>query len=677
MTLNKQLSPVIRISQGERDASARATHLEAATRKFLVTTNERKQMSTKTNFKRIALVAIASLGLGVLSSVPSQAAITGLTVTTVDGTATLALADSTTAATVTIAGIMEQTDSMTVELVQMSAPAAGANHKVFWINLDSNTPQLATSSTLTDTQAIATNPALATVSSAVLQRLPVAATGTTSETAVAITSGAGTMKIRYTSLAAAGQSVSQKLGIQLDSASARTAGTYTYTVVVKAYNKGATGAELFTTPQPTQTITKTVNIVVAAPASASTVASSAYGFAFMSNTSTSKNDGIANQGDSSISVVATADGSTVGYVYVGVRNASNVSGTAVESLTAVVTGAGSVCTEGGVCGTNITVAAAGDYQFSLRANGTAGLSTITITSKVTAQTYTKSLTYFAKAASTITATVAAPLLRVGTNDKAVRGVALDANGVRWTGDAYIVASSAADALVAGSATTPVKCTYSASDLRHDCNVAAIAVGTAKFKIIDAATVALATATSNEITVTVTNAVVADVKISFDKATYAPNERARIYVTPVDAAGKEMQAGDYTNLFVSTGSSRGITVNGALSYTGTSTTADSMTAAHGVTTASIASSTSGAKAGSMQYTVYMPSAGGVVTLTATGGAGLAIANQGKAITASATVTDSGAAALAAVTALATTVASLKTLITTLTNLVLKIQKKVKA
>ena len=64
------------------------------------------------------------------------------------------------------------------------------------------------------------------------------------------------------------------------------------------------------------------------------------------------------------------------------------------------------------------------------------------------------------------------------------------------------------------------------------------------------------------------------------------------------------------------------------------------------------------------------------ISATGGASLPAAGQ-KAITASATVTDSGAAALAAVTALATTVASLKTLITTLTNLVLKIQKKVKA
>ena len=73
---------------------------------------------------------------------------------------------------------------------------------------------------------------------------------------------------------------------------------------------------------------------------------------------------------------------------------------------------------------------------------------------------------------------------------------------------------------------------------------------------------------------------------------------------------------------------------------------------------------------------MPSVGGTVTITAKGGSILPLANQ-VSVTASATIADSGAAALAAVTALATTVASLKTLITTLTNLVLKIQKKVKA
>jgi len=73
---------------------------------------------------------------------------------------------------------------------------------------------------------------------------------------------------------------------------------------------------------------------------------------------------------------------------------------------------------------------------------------------------------------------------------------------------------------------------------------------------------------------------------------------------------------------------------------------------------------------------MPVSGGTVEVKAKGGALLPVAGQVD-VTATATVTDNGAAALAAVNALATTVASLKTLITTLTNLVLKIQKKVKA
>jgi hypothetical protein len=211
-------------------------------------------------------------------------------------------------------------------------------------------------------------------------------------------------------------------------------------------------------------------------------------------------------------------------------------------------------------------------------------------------------------------------------------------------------------------------------LRHNCPVTTLTTGTAKFKIIDAATVALATATSNEITVTVQAATAASVKVEFDKATYAPNERAMIYVTPLDAAGKAMESKAYTQLFTAAG----ISVNGALSYTGTVTTADSLTAVASLTTAEQTSSTSRTRAGSFGFTVYMPSSGGTVTLTATGGASLPLAAQtANAVTATATVTDSGSAALAAVTALATTVASLKTLITTLTNLVLKIQKKVKA
>ena len=130
MASNKQVSPVIRISRGERDASARATHLEAANRKFLLTTNERKQMSSKTNFKRIALVAVAALGLGVLSSVPSQAVLSSGAVTVTNGTDTkrTAYTDSLTVgtqATVNVRAFADAAyDSITVTLGSgVTAPA--------------------------------------------------------------------------------------------------------------------------------------------------------------------------------------------------------------------------------------------------------------------------------------------------------------------------------------------------------------------------------------------------------------------------------------------------------------------------------------------------------------------------------------------------------------------------
>jgi hypothetical protein len=242
--------------------------------------------------------------------------------------------------------------------------------------------------------------------------------------------------------------------------------------------------------------------------------------------------------------------------------------------------------------------------------------------------------------------------------------------VNWAGTVYIYASAAADAAIAGS-TTPAACTWSSTYQWHSCDITGTAAGTAKFKAIDAATVATATVTSNEVSAVVNDKAVASVKLSFDKATYAPGERARIYVTPLDSAGKEIAAATFANL-LATG---GISTASALSYAGSTTTADSLTAVS-ITTKANSSSTSGAKAGSMEYTVYMPVAGGTVTISATGGSTLPVAAR-VAVSASATVTDSGAAALAAVSALATTVASLKTLITTLTNLVLKIQKKVKA
>ena len=88
---NKQVSAAVRILHQKRDASARATHLmvkndplityetgilgQATEKKFSsVTFLERKKMSTKTSFKRIALVAASALAIAGFSAVPSNAA---------------------------------------------------------------------------------------------------------------------------------------------------------------------------------------------------------------------------------------------------------------------------------------------------------------------------------------------------------------------------------------------------------------------------------------------------------------------------------------------------------------------------------------------------------------------------------------------------------------------------
>jgi len=614
-------------------------------------------MSTKTNFKRIALVAVAALGLGVLSSVPASAQTSGVTLTVTDGTSSFTKSDTTTAATINVKGLVEVDDSLTVTAVFKSRPSGG--NTVLWFALaDSATPTMATGRVI-DTQVAGSLGGLVA---------PAAArqgTGANKYSVLETTSAASI--IRFSSNDS--KNLDETLYFQIDSSTARTAGTYTYTIQLKAYDKSVAGgsgvAQLV--------ITKDINIVVAAASDVSTTPSAVTSFVdILASAQASGSDA----SDAVISSVSTA-GTAAGYIYVGNRNAAGGVSTARDSITATVTGAGQVCSAAlsasptaTACGKSVKVSAIGDYQFILQADGSSGSSLITVSSSVAGWTYTKSATFYASAAKTLTATVAHPLAKIGSNSGIVRVTGVDSSGSNWAGTPYIYASSATDALVGGS-TTPVACDAYSSTLGYAaCPITTLTTGTAKFKVIDASTVALATATSNEVTITVANATPATVKLSFDKATYAPNERARIYVTPLDSSGKEMQS--ITADLLASG---GITVNGAISYTGSTTTAESLTATS-ITTSASTSSTTGAKAGSMVYTVYMPSAGGTVTLSATGGTGLPVAGR-VAITATATVTDSGAAALAAVSALATTVASLKTLITTLTNLVLKIQKKVKA
>jgi hypothetical protein len=634
MTPKKQVSPAIRILRGERDASARATHLEAATRKFLVTTNERKQMSTTTNFKRIALVAVAALGMGVLSSVPSQAAFSGaagsqLTLSTTAATGSLngVASDSRTAGTLSISGLgLLGTESYSVTTVAKSVPATSSAValRMYIIDTAGSTGSVPTFLTQREAEAAAADSA----------PFPQLAADTISAASV---TGGGTQGY-----------IAAKFGFFQESTTARIAGTYVYTAIVTPYTaqSGAGTAQVID-----------LTVTIAAAASASTTVSPSLSTAFIGTSSSS------NTADSAIVAEATASATPAAYISVRTYNAATSA--AAESITVTISGAGTLF-YGTVGGSSLTIAGDGSEEIQVRPDGRSGVAVINVST--TTRTFAaKNVTFYAKAAKTLTASVFNPTLTLGSNPSAIAVTAVDANGTNWAGRAYIVASSATDALVGGSATTPVACTYEliADTKTHFCPVSTIATGTAKFKVIDASTVALATATSNEVTVTVANNPVASVKLAFNKATYQAGEKAYITVTALDAAGKTLQGQTFANL-LATG---GITTSYAFGAS-----SDTLTAVS-IDTSAYNSATAPATAGAKTYTVYMPTTGSV-KITATGGASVALSGQVE-VSATATVADSATAALAAVNALATTVASLRTLITTLTNLVLKIQKKVKA
>jgi hypothetical protein len=379
-------------------------------------------------------------------------------------------------------------------------------------------------------------------------------------------------------------------------------------------------------------------------------------------------DSTGDTSDGAVSALATVSATDTprGYITVSLRNASGSSGTAARESVTITTTAGTVG-DGTNRGRSVVLKynSTSSEVYKIWSDGTAGVGTITIsTPSVTFAS--KSVNFYAAAPKTITTTVLNDTLKVGSNTAAIGVKAVDANGLAWTGTLYVYSDTVGT--VSNDASS---CSYDATDARHECSLTGVTAGTAKITVRDAATVAAATVSATAVTVTVSTSAAAKFTMAFDKATYAPGEKATLIVTVVDSAGKAVADNTFANMFTSTG----ITLSTAA---GNGSDAVFSTPSASVTTASLASASSlyTTTTPVKTYTIYMPTNGGKFEASATGGASLPVAGQVK-VTATATITDNAAAALAAVTALATTVASLKTLITTLTNLVLKIQKKVKA
>jgi len=617
----------VRIHVGECGAVARALHhkakinsLPAVSENVLLTTNERKSMSTKTNFKRLALGVIAALGLGMLSVAPSQAVITGLTVTGANGTSTLTgtgfRSDSTTAAVVTVNALLDSAkDSITVTFVQKTVPTGSAANARLYFN-ETTTP--------TGSTAVETTTAVGATGQAATAYLAA------SDSHVGIVKDGGGSDI-FKIKGGVGY-VGAKFMLQLDSTTTRIKGTYTYTVIVKQFN-----ADDSTPLVADATTTQDVSIVIA---------DTAANIALTGATAIdpAKTTAVMNAGapttlsavDSAVAVVATA--SATNHATIQVKTYTADSNPAPESVTVTVTGPGVVTTsDGSIAGKSLTVVGTGgDTTFRIRADGTAGVASIVV--KTTTVTFpAKNVTFYAKAASTLVATVNQPVINTGSVDDVIRVTAKDADGNIWAGTAYIYASSAADALIAGS-TTPVACTFNTATSVHRCPVTGTAKGTANLKVIDAATVALATATSNEVSTRVSTGVATTAKLSFDKATYAPGEKAQLRVQILDEAGLAMPSKTVTAAFTAAiATTKDFSANSA-----------SLSSSADVVLQGATSSTSNTNAGYQTYVVYMPMSNGVITISATGSTGLALSGR-VAISASATVTNDDPAITAATAA----------------------------
>ena len=643
MTPDKQISPVIRISRGERDASARATHLGAATRKFLVTTNERKQMSTKTNFKRIALVAIASLGLSLFSSVPSsQAAIIGVpVVTATNGTATIQKSDSTTAATVAVKFNANQTtDSVTlhVSIGEMPSTATHDSRSIFVGQVD----------TLTTTGA--------NVKSTVSTAAPNVATAAafTSDTYLATANGTTKGPVEVEAAGTGQQAV--KFRYYLDTAVARVVGTYTFDYYTTVYSNGSEVAASAVFGQFTIVVTNSSTAAAGSVAAAGTSSALLYEGSTWASTEV----------DSSVSVIATPSGTAVAAIRVTLKTAAGLAARESLTVTSTVGNIGSACS---TAGKSLTIIgnADGINDLLICGDGNSGVSTITI--KSTSVTFSnKQVTFYGSTIAKITATALVTTIGASATN-AILAVPTDSQGnVVRSSDAVYAYSDAVSVINTGTAPAGTSCgSYNSDYEGFLCSLSGSNNGTANITIRNASTSSAATVASTAVALKVNTAAAASFTLAFNKATYAPGEKAYIIVKPLDAAKGAIGGTTMTNLLAAGG------ISSTMAFGSGS---DTLTAVTFTTGGTLASQGVASSEAIKLYTVYMPASGGTMTISATGGSLLPLAGQVK-VSATATVTDSGASALAAVNALATTVASLKTLITTLTNLVLKIQKKVKA
>jgi hypothetical protein len=551
-------------------------------------------MSTKTTFKRIALVTVAALGFGVMSVAPSNAVINADSLTLSAATASQTTAETATAtsavATLSFLG-GDVDDSMSVTASLVSGPATSTALPFIQ---------------LTETASASIDTATATIAAS--RAVGYGTAPNVASTVYNTTSGAAVVTAKY----------KVYLGTAITTAPT-VVGTYVVKLTPAVKSTGGGNATA-------QTLTITVT---AAPTLDTVVA-----------TATS----ILNKGET---VTATADA-----VVTGVKTASNVAAAATivtsfknaaasavtaESFTASISGAGTL----GIgrlgtgqtsfndtytaIGRDITVKN-GDYVLVFP-DGTSGVGTVTIKSKAGLTLATETLTFFGDIAS-IVATVVKPVIGVRAETGVVTAVAKDAAGTIVDAPTLYITSGTTTIIsqsYAGTASSTLgKATF---------DLTGVKAGTASIVVSNGSTAALSTVSAAAVSVRVGGgtAELDGLVVAFDKTSYSPGELATVTVTPQDAAGLNLADDTYT-----------VFATGGLVASYTLPTGSEVIT--GVTALNGGVAGAGTKAGVASYKIYMPTIEGDFKLTWTRSTEFATAaNDSLAGSATVAVSSPGTAA----------------------------------
>lgn len=613
-----------------------------------------------TTIKRIALVAVAALSLGVVSTVPSQATVSANSLTLSSATSTQ-LTDETSTATAAVATLSFLNsgagDTVSVTAYLMSAPAGNTKSPVIQV--------VETSSAAVDDTALLSG------------ALPVGSE---------ITS-----QVAYVSGTAAPAAVTAKFKVYMNQATK--VGTY----VVKLVPAVVSGGGVIDTTGVTLTITVSTN-----PATDTVAVSATSILTKASDTTTAT--------DATVTAPKAADtANEVAAIKVTLKNAAGVTTTG-ESYTATIAGPGLLASQpldndlsAAAVGRAITVKA-GDVV-TVYADGNSGVATITISSALGVALATETVTFYGTETSATATVVKSVIKSATTGQSAILVNFKDAAGTLVTKDLTLYVSSSDVTKIAGAYTAQAS-SYSSTNgtlgAGYLVEVDGVAIGTANITV---GTKSSATATTGvdaaAVSIRVGSSTADSIKVTTDKSSYAPGEKATLTVAIFDDKGLAVADGDYTGIFA-TG---GIKASYTLGNGSDTTTAVDFSGAYAI------------KDGVWAYTLYMPVTEGDVKFSWTTGTGLATANDSVAgsvtvgvssVATSAAIdaaneaaqaaSDATDAALAAadaadaattkaqeaVDAVATLsaqvsklITALKAQITTLTNLVIKIQKKVKA